>query len=78
MSHTLFHCACVCIIRQLASLGFHLLSALGEEQAAAAATQKAFIDEVFPLCKLHTEPLKADEPNEQAIGRVPVDRVPVQ
>jgi len=53
---------------QLASEGYSLLQSAGEAQQKAAEQQKATIDSKFPLCKLHSEPLTASEPNAVAIG----------
>lgn len=63
------------VTAQLASEGYFLLANVSA-QAEAAAKQKAFIDKFFPLCKLHTDPLKPDEKDEKVVGPEPVDPAP--
>ena len=63
------------VTAQLASEGYFLLANVST-QSEAAAKQKAFIDKSFPLCKLHTEPLKPDEQDEQAVGPEPIEPAP--
>jgi len=67
--------SCSMVTPQLASEGYLLLFKAEETHAAAAVTQKLFIEKTFPLCKLHTNPLTANEVNNPVLGPEDVETV---
>lgn len=62
---------------QLATEGYLTLKRYGNRFSVQLASLKARIDKTFPLCKLHTEPLTADEQSEVVVGPVPIDATTV-